>query len=85
MFDTASKDLATRAPVINPPILLRRDGTQLQLNAGGIVLGLFADAEYEETEIELSTDDQLVLFTDGVTEAVNAAQGRNSAKAGSLP
>jgi sigma-B regulation protein RsbU (phosphoserine phosphatase) len=57
----------------NPPILLRRDGSMKELTAGGIVLGLFAGAQYEAEAFKLQPDDHLVLFTDGVTEALNTA------------
>jgi len=54
-----------------PPILLRRDGTIVRPSEGGIVLGLFPDAEYKETEISFAAGDRLVLMTDGITEATN--------------
>ena len=54
-----------------PPILVRQDGTIVRLSEGGTVLGLFSDAEYEETEIEFASGDRLILNTDGITEATN--------------
>ena len=42
-----------------------------ELTAGGTVLGMFPEVDYEEAAIELSPDDLLVAFTDGVTEALN--------------
>ena len=42
-----------------------------ELTAGGMVLGLFAGAEYEAETIKLQPDEHLVLFTDGVIEARN--------------
>ncbi len=59
----------------NPPLLLRadqREGERLKrLDAGGIVLGLFCDAEFEEEVVEMRRGDTLVAFTDGVIEARN--------------
>lgn len=55
----------------NPPILLRRDGSHLRLEHGGTALGVVADARYEQGSVELQSGDRLVLFTDGVTEAVS--------------
>ena len=55
----------------NAPILLREDGTQLRLEEGGLVLGAFLESSYEQGEVELRPGDRLVLFTDGVTEAMN--------------
>lgn len=58
----------------NPPFLLRRDGSMKELTTGGMVLGLFAGAPYEAETIKLQPDDHLVLFTDGVIEALNTAE-----------
>lgn len=55
------------------PIVVRVDGSVVRLREGGPVLGVFADAEYEQAQLPLSTGDRIVLFTDGVSEARNAA------------
>lgn len=58
----------------NPPYLVRRtsDGVEItDLCAGGMVLGLFPDADYEDAEVHLRPGDLFVAFTDGVTEARN--------------
>jgi phosphoserine phosphatase RsbU/P len=55
----------------NPPFLLRRDGSMTELTTGGMVLGLFATAPYEAGTVKLQPDEHLVLFTDGVIEALN--------------
>jgi sigma-B regulation protein RsbU (phosphoserine phosphatase) len=60
----------------NPPYLVRRadSGVEItEVGAGGTVLGLFDEAEYEDAHVDLRSGDLLVAFTDGVTEAVNAA------------
>ncbi|UCE50259.1 MAG: SpoIIE family protein phosphatase, partial [Phycisphaerales bacterium] len=54
----------------NPPLLLR-NGTTMQLELGGTPLALFEDAGYELHEVSLVTDDTVVMYTDGVTEAMN--------------
>jgi phosphoserine phosphatase RsbU/P len=56
----------------NPPFLLSRDGLMKELTTGGMVLGLFAGAQYEAETIRLHPGDHLVLFTDGVVEALNS-------------
>ena len=56
----------------NQPLLVRRDGEVVRLEAGGSVLGAFPNAVYAQGEIELRHDDRLVLFTDGLTEAVDS-------------
>jgi sigma-B regulation protein RsbU (phosphoserine phosphatase) len=57
----------------NPPAIVRADGVVDRLLPGGPVLGVFPDADYESGEIPLAPGDRLVLFTDGVTEAMNDA------------
>lgn len=57
----------------NPPLLVHSTGECVRLEAGGSVLGAFPDACYTQDEIELRHGDRLVLFTDGLTEAVNAS------------
>lgn len=53
----------------NPPVLLRRDGSLERLCATATVLGMFPDWNCELAEVQLSSGDVLVIFTDGVTEA----------------
>ncbi len=57
----------------NPPLLRRRDEF-LRLSGGGMPLGLFADATYEQQRIDLSADDLILTYTDGVTESMNRAE-----------
>jgi len=57
------------------PLLLKREDKVIKLNAKGIGLGLvFDDFEnYIDTEkIELHNDDIFIMYTDGVTEAMNS-------------
>ena len=59
----------------NPPLLLHPDGTSEELPlTGGIALGLVPDFEYEERTLVLMPGDALILYTDGVTEAMNEDQ-----------
>lgn len=53
----------------NPPILLRDSGELQYLNEGGMALGIFANAVYEENSIFLKSGDIILFYTDGVTEA----------------
>lgn len=58
----------------NPPYLRRSDGSIEALNgAPGLVLGAMRGVEYPEHAMRLLAGDRLVLYTDGVTEAFNAA------------
>jgi serine phosphatase RsbU (regulator of sigma subunit) len=57
----------------NPPVLLCRGGGIKRLETGGLIVGLFPHATYEEETLELEDGDVLVMFSDGVTEAFNQA------------
>jgi sigma-B regulation protein RsbU (phosphoserine phosphatase) len=56
----------------NPPLLLRKGVESLQcLTRTGRPLGLLAGSKYSSQTVTLTEDDCLVLFTDGITEALN--------------
>ena len=55
-----------------PPLVLKRDGISW-LEAGGPVLGLLPGATYEFDSVTLDPGDLVVICSDGVTEARNAA------------
>jgi serine phosphatase RsbU (regulator of sigma subunit) len=52
-----------------PPFLMRSDGSTDLLEQGGLITGVFPEAEYEQGLAHLNESDCLVLFTDGITEA----------------
>jgi sigma-B regulation protein RsbU (phosphoserine phosphatase) len=56
----------------NPPVLITRKGVR-RLETGGLILGLFPRATYDEETVELQDGDTLVIFSDGVTDAMNGA------------
>lgn len=53
----------------NCPIVLRGVDV-LRLNEGGPAVGMFAPAAYDQSSLTLESGDTLVLFTDGVSEAI---------------
>ena len=56
----------------NPPLWISGHRRVRQLNqGGGLLLGIFPDMRYDEVTIELSPGDWLILYTDGVSEAMN--------------
>jgi serine phosphatase RsbU (regulator of sigma subunit) len=55
----------------NPPLLRRAAGTYERLRAGGMALGMFDHAEYTTGRALLDTDDVIVMYSDGITEAEN--------------
>jgi len=57
----------------NPPLIVHAGGTMEQLASGGLPLGIMADAEFREGRTQLHHGDVLVIYSDGVSEAVNPA------------
>jgi serine phosphatase RsbU (regulator of sigma subunit) len=56
----------------NPPFLFRAQGGEEKLEAGGLVLGIVEETEFAESSCRLARGDRLVIYSDGVTEAMNA-------------
>jgi serine phosphatase RsbU (regulator of sigma subunit) len=58
-----------------PPLRATTSGslTVVDVAVGGIAMGILDDAVYEEGTMSLSAGDVLLLFTDGVTEAINGS------------
>jgi len=55
----------------NAPILRRSSGAAERLTNGGVPLGILPAAPYQSGEATLQSGDWLVIFTDGVIEAMN--------------
>ncbi len=56
----------------NNPILRRASGSIERLDVGGLPLGIMAEAKYQSASVTLAPGDWLIIFTDGLVEAVNA-------------
>jgi sigma-B regulation protein RsbU (phosphoserine phosphatase) len=56
----------------NAPILIRTDGRIERLTTGGMMVGAFDWASYEEGKTQLEAGDLLVIYSDGITEAERA-------------
>ena len=55
----------------NPPIVRRAPGTIESLDRTGPAIGLFDELQLGEQTIRLGNGDAIVMYTDGVTEALN--------------
>jgi len=55
----------------NPPILLSPDGSVKFLDSGGLVLGIETEQYYDQQSFELLPGDDILFYTDGLTEAMN--------------
>ncbi len=74
-------DLSTRPAILRVaagghprPLLLRADGSTEAVGAGGPLLGVVPGAEFADEAVELADGDALVLYTDGVTDALAPEQ-----------
>jgi sigma-B regulation protein RsbU (phosphoserine phosphatase) len=72
LLDTATGHLAYATAGHDRPLRVQAATGQIrELNAVGIVMGAFPTIELEQGEIDLAPGDVLVLYTDGVTEAMD--------------
>lgn len=55
----------------NPPIIISKNGECKKLGTGGLVLGYLPNETYRQEEVDLSHGDLIILYTDGITEAMN--------------
>src|SRR5580693_5684746 len=70
-FDPASRGMVYINAGHNAPILRRTTGVVERLSNGGLPLGMWTDKTYEAGNLILQPGDWLVIFTDGVVEALN--------------
>ncbi len=58
----------------NPPLIVHPDGTSTVLpTTNGVALGVMPGIDYEQKSVNCGPGDTLVLYTDGVTEAMNSS------------
>ncbi len=73
ILDSASRSFVYSNAGHNPPLLVHADKTIDRLGTGGLILGIYETTQaYEESCVKLSSGDVLVLYTDGISEAMNA-------------
>jgi phosphoserine phosphatase RsbU/P len=57
----------------HPPLLMVRNGGVIQIEENGLTLGTFGYASYSTAVDKLEAGDRIVMYTDGILEASNAA------------
>ena len=72
LYDPESGSVVYTNAGHNPAILVRSEGAPELLGAHGPPLGLFPSKTYTSGSLTMTAGDLLVLYTDGVTEAMNA-------------
>lgn len=75
VYDPVARKLTYACAGHNPPRLKRcMAGVVVALDkSGGLPLGVMEGTEYPESSMYLQFGDQLILYTDGITEAQNSA------------
>ncbi|MBZ0269646.1 SpoIIE family protein phosphatase, partial [bacterium] len=68
VYTPASGTLVYCSAGHEPGLLVRHDGVE-ELSEGGLLLGVFADAEYRQAMVNLAPGDRLLLYTDGLSDA----------------
>jgi serine phosphatase RsbU (regulator of sigma subunit) len=71
LLDGNTGDLVFSNAGHNPPLLMRATGAFEWLDAGGCVLGIMPMMKYDDARNRLDPGDVLVVFSDGVTDAMN--------------
>jgi serine phosphatase RsbU (regulator of sigma subunit) len=71
-FDSQSRVLQYVNAGHCPPILISEAGEAVKLTQGDLPVGLFPEIQYQELRVTLSKGCSLVLYTDGVTDALNS-------------
>jgi sigma-B regulation protein RsbU (phosphoserine phosphatase) len=70
-FDPQSRALTYINAGHNAPVLRRKSGAIERLAEGGLPLGIQSEAPYQSERVVLEAEDWLLIFTDGLIEAVN--------------
>jgi phosphoserine phosphatase RsbU/P len=74
-YDPRSRQLSYVNAGHNPPVILRKSAAAchtFRLETGGPVIGLLPQGCYQQGSFALKPGDLIVLFTDGVSESMNA-------------
>jgi serine phosphatase RsbU (regulator of sigma subunit) len=73
IFDPKAATLTYVNAGHNQPLLVKADGAIRLLEAGGLILGLYSDSAYEQETLTLASQDLLLIYTDGISEAEDEA------------
>lgn len=76
-YDPQTRTLSYSNAAHNPPFLWQAaTGSLKRLDTLGMLIGLDAEAQYQETQIQLQPGDTLIYYTDGFTDAANQSGDR---------
>lgn len=75
VLDPAGRTLTYSRAGHNPPRLVRGDRVLSLDGAGGLPLGILEAQSYDQSTVTLQRGDLLLLYTDGITEAMAPLKG----------
>jgi serine phosphatase RsbU (regulator of sigma subunit) len=61
-----------------PPLIVRADGSILNLHGEGALLGIFPEERYGYGQVQLHSGDRLFVYTDGIEVAFSGDQASNA-------
>jgi phosphoserine phosphatase RsbU/P len=71
-YDPTTKILTYANAAHNPPLYWQAATDRIsRLDTQGMLIGLDADSQYEEAQIQLQARDTIIYYTDGFTDAAN--------------
>ena len=73
-YDAANRSFHYINAGHNNPILRRTDGRIERLDVGGLPFGIMPEVKYDTATVTLAPGDWLVVFTDGLVEAINSRE-----------
>jgi sigma-B regulation protein RsbU (phosphoserine phosphatase) len=71
VLDIEKNELAYVNAGHNPPLWVHCDGSLERLTRTGVALGASEEAKYEQRIIQLEVEDNVLFYTDGLTESFN--------------
>jgi sigma-B regulation protein RsbU (phosphoserine phosphatase) len=72
VIDGATHEITFSNAGHNYPLLLKAGGKPERVEIGGLILGCLEDYEYSEGIVRLDAGDMLLIYSDGITESINA-------------
>lgn len=71
-YDPKTRILSYSNAAHNPPLLWQAStGSIKRLDTEGMLIGLEADSQYEDAQVQLALGDTIIYYTDGFTDASN--------------
>jgi sigma-B regulation protein RsbU (phosphoserine phosphatase) len=76
-YDPQTRILSYSNAAHNPPLIWQASTRAIErLDTIGMLIGLEADSQYEDAQVELAPGDTIIYYTDGFTDAANQSGDR---------